>query len=62
MAHLGQYYKMDDKDMRTYMGQPDPSNDSRNAGDSEMAFMRDQSGRHTGHSNTNREYTIMHGA
>jgi hypothetical protein len=62
MAHLGQYYKMDDKEIRTYMGQPDPSNDDRNAGDSEMTFMRDQSGRHTSYSNSNREYTIMHGA
>ena len=59
MGDRGQYYKMDDKDIRTYMGQPNPQNDDTNAGVSEMEFMRDQSGRHTGYSTTNREYTVM---
>ena len=32
MDHLGQYYKMDDREIRTYMGQPNPTSDSYNAG------------------------------
>lgn len=52
----GQYYKMDDRDIRTYMGQPAPENDAPDAGNSAMEFMRDQSSYHTGYSNNNREY------
>ena len=58
MAHLGQYYKMDDIDMRTYMGQPDPANDSFDAKPSELTFMSDKTRFHTGYSNANRECTL----
>jgi hypothetical protein len=57
MAHLGQYYKMDDREIRTYLGQEKPEDDSFGAKPSEFHFMRDQSGRHTGYSSTNREYS-----
>ena len=52
----GQYYKMDDRDIRMYMGQPAPENDAPEAGDSAMEFMRDQSSYHAHYSNNNREY------
>ena len=59
MAHLGQYYKMDDREIRTYMGQPNPTSDEYGAPVSEMNLMRDQTKWHTGASNDNREYTVM---
>jgi hypothetical protein len=52
---------MDDREIRTYMGQPDPMNDDFGAKTSEITVMRDQSYRHTGYSSTNREYSIMCG-
>jgi hypothetical protein len=39
---------MDDKEIRTYMGQPDPENDDFNAEESMMSFMRDQTKENTG--------------
>jgi hypothetical protein len=59
MDHLGQYYKMDDEEIRVYLGQPDPLNDDKAAGNSEMEIMRDQSGHNKVYSDYNREYTIM---
>jgi hypothetical protein len=59
MGHLGQYYKMDDREIRAYMGQKDPLNDANNGPTSSMSLMRDQNGHHTGYAPANREYTIM---
>ena len=59
LAHLGQYYKMDDKEIRAYMGQPDPNDDDVNAKASEINIMRDQNGHNTHHGNANREYTVL---
>jgi hypothetical protein len=59
MAHLGAYYKMDDRHIRSYMGQSDPLNDDNTAKSSEFSILRDQNGRHTSYAVANREYTIM---
>ena len=59
MSHLGNWYKMDDREIRTYIGQPDPENDAHGAEATMFSTMRDQSHRHTGYSNNNREYTTM---
>jgi hypothetical protein len=40
--------KMDDVDIRTYLGQENPENDDFNAKSSMMSFMRDQSSWNTG--------------
>ena len=42
MDHLGAYYKMDDRDIRVYIGQPDPLNEASDES-SEIVMMRDQS-------------------
>ena len=57
LENTGQYYKMDDREIRTYMGQPDP-NDDFNGQASSISLMHDQHGHHS-ISTTNREYTIM---
>lgn len=59
MKHLGEWYKLDDKHIRLFLGQEDYGNDSSGAKKSSLSFMRDQNGRHTGYSNSNREYSIM---
>eukprot|EP00729_Bicosta_minor_P015817 gene15817-24511_t len=59
LSNMGQYYKMDDREIRTYMGQANPEDDSTGAKKSEMNFMRDQSSYNSGHSHQNREYTVM---
>jgi hypothetical protein len=59
MSNMGQYYKMDDKEIRTYMGQPDPNNDDFGAQASEITAMRDQSSFNNGHSSHNRECMVL---
>jgi hypothetical protein len=56
---LGNYYKMDDRHIRTYIGQENPEDDSNGAKKSEITIMRDQSKWNTAYSVANREYTIM---
>jgi hypothetical protein len=62
LANAGQYYKMDDIEIRTYMGQENPEEDSAGAKKSVITIMRDQTKWNTGYSNHNREYTILFGA
>jgi hypothetical protein len=62
MAHLGNYYKMDDIEIRTYLGQPTPENDSNDGPASMISIMHDQNGHDSRGASSNREYTIMHGA
>ena len=50
--------KMDDKDIRTYIGQPNPDNDDNNAKESMFSYMRDQSGWNGYYSSFNREYIV----
>jgi hypothetical protein len=50
---------MDDRDIRTYLGQPDPNNDNHNAEKSMMSFMHDQNGYNTYGTNSNREWSMM---
>lgn len=59
MGHLGKWYKLDDKDIRLYLGQENPDNDANGGPKSSMSFMRDQNGRNTHYAPANREYTIM---
>lgn len=59
MGHLGKWYKLDDKDIRLYLGQKNPDNDVNGGPKSSMSFMRDQNGRNTHYAPANREYTIM---
>ena len=59
MDKLGKFYKMDDTEIRTYMGQPDPADDAFDAEASEMNIMRDQTGIQDHYGISNREYTIM---
>ncbi len=50
---------MDDIDIRTYIGQEDPTNDDFNAKANEITMMRDAAGRQTGYSNNNREVRAL---
>ena len=59
MAKLGSYYKMDDYDIRVYLGQSDAKNDAFDAKASEMTIMRDHSSFYSYYSDGNKEYTIM---
>lgn len=58
MDHLGSYYKMDDNDIRTYIGQPNPTADGNNNKASMFSYMRDQSGYNNYYSSFNRQYTV----
>jgi hypothetical protein len=59
MAHLGQYYKLDDVHIRTYVGQPDPTNDDFNAKASMVSYMHDQNGHDARGSNGNFEWSML---
>ena len=50
---------MDDREIRTYLGQENPTSDAFGAQASELNIMRDKSAFHTGYSNANKEYTVM---
>lgn len=58
LANRGKYYTLDDQDIRTYIGQPNPTDDSTGAAASSFSYMVDQSYRNTYYSNVNREYIV----
>ena len=59
MDRLGKYYKMDDRDIRAYIGQESPENDSHSAKTSAFEYMRDQSNSYSYYAAYgNREYTV----
>jgi hypothetical protein len=59
IQHLGNQYKMDDKDIRKFLGQPNPNNDDFSSGKSTFSWMLDQSKYgNSYYSSSNREYII----
>jgi hypothetical protein len=58
LGHLGQHYKMDDREIRTYLGQPSPQSDSMGGGKTAFSYMIDQSRYNAYYSGHNREYVI----
>jgi hypothetical protein len=58
IQHRGPFYKLDDKEIRTFLGQPKPNNDNFDDGTSMFSWMMDQSSFNDYYSSNNREYLI----